>query len=57
MFLVVRLRQRDFRPAWMLAWFVLFLAPVLPFQGQQYEHYLAVPAIGTILIHVHDTIG
>ena len=38
-FLFLRLRQREPRPVWMLAWFVLFLAPVLPFQGQHYEHY------------------
>ena len=49
-FLIVRFRQRDSRPLWMLAWFLLFLAPVLPFQGQHYEHYLAVPAIGLCML-------
>lgn len=42
-------RHRDWKPAFFLFWFVLFLSPVLPFQNRLTDYYLFVPSTGLAL--------
>jgi hypothetical protein len=49
-FVIWRIRQRDFLPLFGLAWFAITLAPYLPLRDHFSDYYLAVPAIGIAII-------
>ena len=49
-FAAYRIRQRDWRAAFLLGWFVVALAPVLPLANHPAEYYTAVPAIGVCIL-------
>jgi hypothetical protein len=49
-FAASRLRRRDWRPAFLLGWFVITLAPLLPLANHTMDYYLTVPAIGLCIL-------
>ncbi len=49
-FTVKKLRVRDGRPAFAIAWFLIVIAPVLPLREHFTEYYVAVPAIGLAIL-------
>ncbi len=49
-FVIWRIRRRDFLPLFGLAWFAITLVPYLPLRDHLSDYYLAVPAIGIAII-------
>ena len=49
-FVIRKLRQREWLPLFLLAWFVAFLIPVLPLTNHFTEYYPAVPSIGLAIL-------
>ncbi len=49
-FAASRLRRRDWRPAFLLGWFVVTLAPLLPLANHTMDYYLTVPVIGVCIL-------
>jgi hypothetical protein len=49
-FAASRLRRRDWRPAFLLGWFFIALAPLLPLANHTMDYYLTVPAIGVCIL-------
>ncbi|HLG95651.1 MAG TPA: hypothetical protein VKX49_05000 [Bryobacteraceae bacterium] len=45
-----RLRRRDWLPILLIAWFPLFILPVLPLQNHFTEYYVTAPAIGLAIL-------
>ncbi len=49
-FVLVQLRKRNRVPAFLLLWFLLLLAPVLPLREHLSDHYLTMPTIGLAVL-------
>jgi hypothetical protein len=49
-FVLVQLRKRNRVPAFLLLWFLLLLAPVLPLRDHLSDHYLTMPTIGLAVL-------
>ena len=49
-FAACRLWRRDWRPAFLLGWFFIALAPLLPLANHTMDYYLTVPAIGVCIL-------
>jgi hypothetical protein len=49
-FTTAKLRQRDWRPAFLIAWFIFVVAPVLPLRNHFTEYYVLVPSIGLAIL-------
>lgn len=49
-FTLLKLAHRDWRPVFFVAWFLIFLAPVLPLRDHFSGYYLTLPAIGPALL-------
>jgi hypothetical protein len=49
-FAACRLWRRDWRPAFLLGWFFIALAPLLPLANHTMDYYLTVPAIGVCML-------
>lgn len=49
-FVLVQLRKRNSVPAFLLLWFLLLIAPVLPLRDQFFDHYLTTPTIGLAVL-------
>ncbi|HKW97886.1 MAG TPA: hypothetical protein VJN43_09125 [Bryobacteraceae bacterium] len=49
-FVVCRVRQNDWFPAFALGWFVILLAPLLPLRDHISDYYLTGPVIGLALL-------
>jgi len=49
-FVYRKLRSREWLPIFLLAWFVVFLIPVLPLANHFAEYYLVVPSIGLAIL-------
>jgi hypothetical protein len=49
-FVVVQLRKRDNVPVFLLLWFLLLLAPVLPLRDHLFDYYLMMPTIGLAVL-------
>jgi hypothetical protein len=49
-FVLVQLRKRNRVPAFLLLWFFLLLAPVLPLVDHFSDHYLTMPTIGLAVL-------
>jgi len=45
-FVVAKLRRREFRPLFFCGWFLLLLAPVLPLPNHIEDYYATIPALG-----------
>jgi hypothetical protein len=42
-------KRNERRPAWLLVWYVLFLAPVLPLKNHVSDYYTMLPAAGLMI--------
>ena len=49
-FVFARLRRRDWLPLFLLAWFPIVIAPVLPLANHFTEYYVMAPAIGLAIL-------
>jgi hypothetical protein len=49
-FVLVQIRKKDRLPAFLLLWFLLLLAPVLPLREHLSDHYLTMPTIGLAVL-------
>ncbi len=49
-FVALRIWQRDWRPLFLLGWFVITLAPVLPLKNHRSDYYLMVPVMGLAML-------
>lgn len=49
-FAVLRLRKHDWLPAFLLAWWVILIAPLVPLKNHIIEYYPAVPMIGVCIL-------
>ncbi len=49
-FVVVRWRRNDRLPAFLLAWFAILIAPVLPLRLHRMDYYLTMPTLGTAIL-------
>lgn len=49
-FSAIRMRRRDWLPVFLLGWFVLTIAPVLPLKTHRVEYYLTAPTIGFAIL-------
>jgi hypothetical protein len=49
-FVLVQLRKRNSVPAFLLLWFLILLAPVLPLRDHLSDHYLTMPTIGLAVL-------
>jgi hypothetical protein len=49
-FVLVQLRKRNHVPAFLLLWFLLLMAPVLPLRDHLSDHYLTMPTIGLAVL-------
>jgi hypothetical protein len=52
-FIAWRLRKRDFIPLFGAAWFLITLAPFLPFHNHVTSYYVMIPAIGLAIAAGH----
>lgn len=49
-FAIVRLRKREWLPLFLLAWWVILIAPLVPLKNHIIEYYPAVPMIGICIL-------
>ena len=56
-FVLVQLRKRNGVPAFLLLWFLLLLAPVLPLRDHLFDHYLTMPTIGLAVLGAWGLVG
>ena len=49
-FSVARWRSGDRLPAFLIGWFVIMIAPVLPLQRHMMDYYLTMPTLGTAML-------
>jgi hypothetical protein len=49
-FVANKLRRRDWRPLFLLSWFIVVIAPVLPLREHFTEYYVLAPAIGLAIL-------
>ena len=49
-FVIHKLRRRDWAAPFLLAWFFIVLAPVIPLKKHITEYYMTVPAIGLAML-------
>jgi len=49
-FVAIKLRRRDWRPLFLLGWFIIVIAPVLPLREHFTEYYVLAPAIGLAIL-------
>jgi len=49
-FVAIKLRRRDWRPLFLLSWFIVVIAPVLPLREHFTEYYVLAPAIGLAIL-------
>jgi hypothetical protein len=49
-FAVIKLRRRDWLPLFLLGWFLVVIAPILPLRDHFTEYYVVVPSIGLAIL-------
>jgi len=49
-FVVSEARQRRFLPLFLLGWFLIVLAPVVPLHNHVTDYYLLIPAVGIVIL-------
>ena len=49
-FLAVKVRRRDLRPLFLVAWFLVMIAPILPLRNHFTEYYILVPSLGLAIM-------
>ena len=49
-FVVVQLRKRNRLPAFLVMWFLILIAPVLPLRDHVFDYYLTMPTIGLAVL-------
>lgn len=49
-FVLLRWRRKDRLPAFLVAWFAIVIAPVLPLRLHMMDYYLTMPTLGTAIL-------
>ena len=55
-FAVIRARRRDWLPVFWLSWFVIVLAPYLPFRDHIMDYFLPLPTVGIAMLGAYAVV-